>query len=833
MMRARPPRILLFIAFIGSILAGVFPVGLSIRELASLGASVQQIDAASSVARQAREVADKIALGITDFTAIVIDLDPAERVGILSETDRNVAEFGKSVIRLRHAVRQSLNDQQDRELADAAESLAYSWSEIRDEAAGELSSSEKAYHFLQIAYHAKKARGVLLDVEARTSSLADAQTRLAIDSLRVTGALLVTAIIVGFLINTIGSLSIFWSLRSAQSTNAKLLDAEAALSLRSEQLVEAQRLGKLGEWSYRFGEPEVWLAAESYDLLGYNSADFRPTHEVIMSLSVGGSARLFDTRAEAVRTRSTRSVDIKFQRADGSIADLMVTTKPTTDADGHIVGISGTIQDISERKRAEEQLEKLAYYDPLTGLANRALFHRKMTDVIGRYGRTRIEGAMLLLDLDRFKEVNDSLGHAAGDELLVRVGHLLSRAVGKQHFLARIGGDEFVIVMPECDDETAIAGLAARVVAAVSGSIGLERGEVAIGTSIGIVRFPLDGSNLSDLLRNADLALYRAKEDGRGCFRFFLPGMNAVVQHKMALARDLRRAVSEGTELAVHYQPQIDLVTGRVTGYEALMRWNHPTRGNVPPSEFIPIAESSHLICDLGLWILRQSALQAKAWLDAGEPPREVAVNVSAAQIWHTDLLSEVAGVLKEADLPPNLLCLELTESLMADHAEGRVRTVLGALKELGVTLALDDFGTNYSSLGYLKQLPFDKLKIDRMFVDRISESRHSRELLKGIIALGRGLGMTVQGEGAETIEEVAILHEFGCDLVQGYVFARPTTAADALAFTHAWEAMENGGDARGWSDQGTDLLVAKLRAVAAAAACPSVHPASQVFATA
>ena len=270
-----------------------------------------------------------------------------------------------------------------------------------------------------------------------------------------------------------------------------------------------------------------------------------------------------------------------------------------------------------------------------------------------------------------------------------------------------------------------------------------------------------------------------------------LAGHLRVLDRSIAIARELRLAITENVGLTVHYQPQVSLSNGRVTGFEALMRWNHPTLGNIPPAEFIPIAESSQLICDLGLWILRQAALQAKTWLDAGEPAREIAVNVSAAQIWHTDFAHDVAEVLKETGLPPHLLCLELTESLLADHAEGRVRSVLTALKSLGVTLALDDFGTGYSSLGYLTQLPFDTIKIDRIFVDGIANSESARKLLEGIIALGRGLGMTIVAEGAETAEEVAILGQFRCDLVQGYIFARPAAANDALK--SAW-ALEGKG---------------------------------------
>jgi diguanylate cyclase (GGDEF)-like protein/PAS domain S-box-containing protein len=557
---------------------------------------------------------------------------------------------------------------------------------------------------------------------------------------------------------------------------------EEVLRKRSEQLVEAQRLAKTADWSYKLGDNHVWWSPQLYELLAYDPAELTPTRDVVLSGYRGdGAARLLASQAEVIRSGKSKSIDVKLDRGDGSVADVVVTSSPMTDCDGRIIGFVGTMQDITDRKIVEEKLEKLAYFDPLTGLANRSMFHREVNDVLTRCGRAGSQAALLLLDLDRFKEVNDSLGHASGDDLLARVAQLISRVLGNSHFFARLGGDEFAIVMQGGTDRAAVEDLAAEIIAAVSGSILLDRGEVSIGTSIGVAMIPGDGANLTDLQRNADLALYRAKESGRGRLVFFEPGMNTAVQHKIAIARELRRAITENAGLAVHYQPQVSLSNGQVTGFEALMRWNHPTLGNIPPAEFIPIAESSQLICDLGLWILRQAALQGKTWLDAGEPAREIAVNVSAAQIWHTDFVHDVADVLKETGLPPHLLCLELTESLLADHAGGRVRSVLTALKRLGVTLALDDFGTGYSSLGYLTQLPFDMIKIDRIFVDGIADSESARRLLEGIIALGRGLGMTIVAEGAETADEVAILGQFRCDLVQGYIFARPAAANDAL----------------------------------------------------
>ena len=572
--------------------------------------------------------------------------------------------------------------------------------------------------------------------------------------------------------------------RALRQREQDLQSAEATLKHRSDQLVEAQKIGKIGDWSYALGDADVWWAPEMYELLAHDPEILGCSAAAIKALYVeDGARRVLDSQAEVMRTGQVNSVDVKAKRGDGSIGDFAVTSRAVTNAEGRIIGFSGTIQDISARKSAEETLERLAYYDPLTGLANRALFHREINDVLTHCTQTGSRAALLLLDLDHFKEVNDSLGHAAGDELLCKVAHLISRALGNNHFLSRLGGDEFAIILRGDVDLSAIEALAAEVIATISGSITLDWGEVTIGTSIGIVLIPRDGSTLNDLLRHADLALYRAKEDGRGRFDFFEADMSAGAQHKIVLARELRRAVNNNTGLSVHYQPQVELSTGRVTGFEALMRWTHPTFGNVPPSDFIPIAESSQLICDLGLWILREAALQAKAWIDAGETAREIAVNVSAAQIWHTDFVGDVVRVLKETGLPPHLLCLELTESLLADHAEGRVRTVLTEFKRLGVTLALDDFGTDYSSLGYLTQLPFDKLKIDRIFIGGIVSSERARRLLEGVIALGRGLGMLIVMEGVENPDEVEILRGFNCDVIQGYVFARPTPASQALTF--------------------------------------------------
>jgi diguanylate cyclase (GGDEF)-like protein/PAS domain S-box-containing protein len=565
--------------------------------------------------------------------------------------------------------------------------------------------------------------------------------------------------------------------------------AAQEISDRTQRLVEAQAIGKIGDWSYRLGDVDLYWSREVYSLLRYDPATFPSTRDAVMGVYHGdGAERVLQAQAEVMRTRQTRTVDVKGRRGDSTIGDFAVTSKVIEGPDGRVTGFSGTIQDISERKQAQEQLEKLAYYDQLTGLANRALFRREVEQMLQNMQLSAGSGALLLLDLDRFKEVNDALGHAAGDELLAKAAHLLSKVVGPDCFMSRLGGDEFAVVLRRCDDEERALDLGRAIILALAKPIHLSRGEVQVGVSVGVVMAPRDGADGETLLRHADLALYRAKEDGRGRVCMFNKDMSELAQQKTAMARDLRQAAFSGTGLETRFQPQVDLASGRVVGFEALMRWNHPARGYVPPTEFIPIAESSSLISELGLWIMLESAKLGRQWLDAGEPAREISVNVSAAQIWQTDFEADVAMVLQDTGLPPHLLCLELTESLFADHSEARVRQSLAALKELGVTLALDDFGTGFSSLGYLTQLPFDKLKIDRVFVDGVVQSTRKRKLLEGMIALGRGLGMTVVAEGAELAEEVEILRGFGCAQVQGYVFAKPALPHEALAFAQRSE---------------------------------------------
>jgi diguanylate cyclase (GGDEF)-like protein/PAS domain S-box-containing protein len=583
--------------------------------------------------------------------------------------------------------------------------------------------------------------------------------------------------------------------------------AQVQLQDRAARLTEAQQIGRLGDWSYREGDSELWWSQEIFDILGCDPAEFRPTTEAVVARYVGDSfARLRESQAKLADSSAVATVDVQAFRADGTICDLAVTSK-TLIEDGRVVGRYGTIQDITERKQAERRLEQLAYFDPLTGLANRSLFKQELSALIDRSSERGVEGALLLIDLDRFKEVNDSLGHAAGDELLIKVGQLLHQILGERAFVARLGGDEFgILVEPSSNDDFA-ERVAAELVGELSRSVTLASGEVFVGATIGVTCVPKHGATCDEALRNADLALYRAKEAGRGRSLSFEPRYAREVEERHELGQLLRHAIDAG-ELRLHYQPQVDLRTWQVKGFEALARWHHPERGVISPATFIPIAESSGLIVKLGTWALREGCRQARAWLDAGLPPRSVSVNVSVAQLWSLDFEAAVAGILSETGLPADLLCLEVTENLFLDHTEKRANATLRALADMGVRLALDDFGTGYSSLGYLTRLPFQCLKVDRSFVAGISADGNKRRLLKGIIALASGLRMDVVAEGAETHAEVRILQDLGCDCVQGFYFARPSPGAEAIAFAERLEGRMIGDAASLIPSQGKWLSV-------------------------
>jgi len=439
-------------------------------------------------------------------------------------------------------------------------------------------------------------------------------------------------------------------------------------------------------------------------------------------------------------------------------------------------GWVATLEDITAWREAQEKLAYLAHHDPLTSLPNRTKFREDLEQTLRRVNRDgRL--AVLCLDLDHFKEINDSLGHPIGDDLLKDVASRLRTSVREGDTVARLGGDEFAIVQAGTDLQASeSSSLAERLVEIVGAPYAIHGHQLNIGVSIGIAFAPNDGEDPDQLLKNADMALYRAKEDGRATYRFFEPGMDARAQARRLLEIDLRAALTRD-EFEVHYQPIHDLNTDRITAFEALIRWKHPLRGMISPIDFIPLAEETGLITQLGDWILRKACMDAAAW------SREVrvAVNLSPVQFKNSNLVQSVIAALAASGLAPERLELEITESVLLQDSEATL-AALHKLRSFGVKISMDDFGTGYSSLSYLRSFPFDKIKIDRSFVHELATREDSMAIVRAVTGLGKSLGISIVAEGVETNEQLGLLRTEGCTEVQGFLFSRPRPAQDVEA---------------------------------------------------
>lgn len=442
--------------------------------------------------------------------------------------------------------------------------------------------------------------------------------------------------------------------------------------------------------------------------------------------------------------------------------------KAAFDPNGNYCGYIGTASDVTSEKSAEKKINYLAHYDALTGLVNRARFSEMLGQCVSRLERYGTPFSVFYLDLDRFKLVNDSSGHLVGDKLLVEVGKRIRAAVRESDIVSRLGGDEFAIILPNLSDSAEAATLAERLVKSIERPFDIDTESLSIGLSVGIAIAPINGTRPDQILRNADLALYRAKEEGRGMYRFFEAEMDSNARERRMLEVELRQALTDG-EFVLHYQPLVAAEDGSPSGFEALVRWDHPIRGIVPPAEFIPIAEQSGLIREIGDWTIREACAAASDW------PNDltVAVNLSPRHFMLSDIEEVVRTALTKSGLEPSRLELEITESLLIDRSD-EVLEKLGNLKDLGVTIAMDDFGTGYSSLSYLLKFPFDKIKIDRSFVTALTSDPAARDILRSIVALGKTLKMNITAEGVENKEQASFLKEVACNHFQGYLFSKP-----------------------------------------------------------
>jgi diguanylate cyclase (GGDEF)-like protein len=463
---------------------------------------------------------------------------------------------------------------------------------------------------------------------------------------------------------------------------------------------------------------------------------------------------------------------MRFRRKNGAPVWAMVNASLVDDDSGIARIVEGTFIDITKRKVAEERVQFLAYYDALTELPNRALLQDRLSKALASARRQKDKVALLFLDLDRFKDINDSLGHPLGDLLLQNVAERLKRCAREQDTVARLGGDEFLIVLTNVKEIADASVAAERFMHAMTAEFVIQGHSLSISCSVGISMFPENGTDSEILIKNADAAMYRAKEGGRNNFRFFTEDMNAQGVERLTLENGLRLALDK-KELFLVYQPQMDIATGTISGLEALLRWQHPELGLVPPDKFIRIAENCGLIVPIGEWVLRTACSQARKWQDEGIPAVSVAVNVSAVQFRQEDFCQLIRKVLDETGLAPQYLELELTENLLLANADVTF-SVLQKLTDMGLTLAIDDFGTGYSNFTYLKQFRVRKLKIDRSFIRDVAVNPDDAAITTAIISMAKSLNLKVIAEGVEDEAQMSFLRAHKCDEIQGYYLSKP-----------------------------------------------------------
>ncbi len=570
----------------------------------------------------------------------------------------------------------------------------------------------------------------------------------------------------------------------------------AVYNLRQNEarFATAQRIAHIGSWEWNVQRDELYCSEELYRIFTVDAIGFDATYQSFFN-SVHPLDREFVSTAieEALYKRKPYNVDHRILLPSGEERIVHAEAEVTWNDDSQPVWMAGIMQDITERKRAEEQIYNLAYFDSLTGLPNRLLFKEHLGHALAHSTRTHKLAAILFLDLDRFKQINDTLGHSFGDKLLQKVAECLvvcvrkcdtiSRAGGGDlaSSVSRLGGDEFTVLLTDIETGQDAARVAMRIINTVSQPFNLEGHEVIITTSIGISLYPDDGKDVVTLIKNADTAMYHAKDQGRNNFQFYNQSMNSSAYERLVLENHLRKAL-EREEFILHYQPQFDIATGEIVGVEALVRWRHPDLGMVSPGEFIPLAEETGLIIQIDEWVLKTACAQSRLWQAAGLPPVTMAVNLSGQNFIRKNLLETIARIIRDTGLDPHHLELELTESVLMKNAREAALT-LRALKDMGLHISIDDFGTGYSSLSYLKRFPLDTLKIDQSFIREVTTDPDNAAITRAIIAMARSLKLRVLAEGVEKEEQLEFLRANGCHALQGFLYSRPLPAEEVVRF--------------------------------------------------
>jgi diguanylate cyclase (GGDEF)-like protein/PAS domain S-box-containing protein len=581
---------------------------------------------------------------------------------------------------------------------------------------------------------------------------------------------------------TILSHRVRYMLRGSRTVDA-LLRSEARLGL-------AQRIAKIGNWEWQPHTGQFSASSELCRLMGIRPQNFGGTLEAFLeAVDAEDRQRVEQSLKSIITDRTPCDIDHRIMLPNGSEFIVNLQAEAIFDDQLKALTIVGTAQDISERKRSEREIHRLAYYDSLTGLPNRVLFKDRVTHSIAHAHRYRYHLALLFLDLDRFKIINDTLGHNIGDLLLKHVADRLvesvrhSDSIGRTadgdptHELARLGGDEFTVLLTNLRDVQDASKVARRILEALARPFSVGGHEIFVTVSLGIAIFPADGDSVDVLLKNSDTAMYHAKEEGRNNFQYYSNAMNAEANERLVLEGEVRHA-TEREEFAVYYQPQVDLRSGRIVGAEALLRWQHPQRGLLTPADFLQAASDTGMIRTIDEWVLRTACRQNRLWHQRGLAIPSVSINVSNSLFHGTTLVKAVEDAFAETGLPPDRLELELTESVAMRNVDTSI-TVLQQLKTMGVQLAIDDFGTGYSSLSYLQRLPVNRVKIDQSFVRELLSRVQPVPIVRAIIAMAHSLQLEVLAEGVEDERQRSILLAEGCDQAQGYLFGRPMPAAE------------------------------------------------------
>jgi diguanylate cyclase (GGDEF)-like protein/PAS domain S-box-containing protein len=575
---------------------------------------------------------------------------------------------------------------------------------------------------------------------------------------------------------TAARLALLRNITEQKVAEAALTDYQRRLERSEKALAAAQAVAHIGSWDFDIKTREAIWSDELYRIYGITREQFGCVPGALWQFDHPDDVHEVRRQYEvAQKTRQPYSMIHRLVRPDGNIRWVHEIGRFEYDAEGQAIREVGTIQDVTEKKQAEDRLAFLAHFDTLTGLPNRVLLRDRLNQSISRANRDRRLVAVLFMDLDQFKQVNDTLGHTSGDQVLRDVAARLGSALRDSDTVCRYSGDEFIIILNDIEALEDVAAFATRVLAEITNPIAIDGREIATTASIGVSVYPNDGSDMDTLVKHADVAMYQAKVEGRNGFRFYQPAMQEAVTSRLSIQNDLRRAL-ERDEFVLCYQPIVDLGLGRTIAAEALLRWSHPSRGLLPPSDFITVAEETGLIVPIGRWVLGRACADLARWRDEGLGDIDMNVNVAPRQFRSSELIDEVADALSRARVDARHLRLEITESLLMDN-DLQALDIMSKLKSTGVQIELDDFGTGYSSLGRIGAFPIDGLKIDRSFVAKIVHDEHSRVIARAIIGLAKSLGLGVIAEGIETPYQVELLTAFGCTKGQGYFFSQPVPA--------------------------------------------------------